>query len=149
GVLAVVTVEPNLDFGDAPDPLYPTLLGSDGARHVVLKSGASLYLGLVPPDSETEGQQSANANGDNSSGINDEDGISFGGNIGAGQPYTVTIRVTGAGVLNAWIDWNLNGTWNDGGEQILTNIVLANESKVLTLIAPNFTAAGQAFARFR
>ncbi len=48
----VVTAQTTLDFGDAPDPSYPTLLGSDGARHVIV---AGLHLG-GGPDSEADGQ---------------------------------------------------------------------------------------------
>jgi hypothetical protein len=51
-----------LDFGDAPDPLvatagkYPTLLSSDGARHVILPlNGSTLRLGArVDPDADAQ-----------------------------------------------------------------------------------------------
>jgi hypothetical protein len=56
--------------GDAPDPGYPTLLANDGARHVVLSTGPILYLGLIPPDTEVDGQPSNAATGDGE----DEDG---------------------------------------------------------------------------
>ena len=34
--LAVARIVGELDFGDAPDPTYPTLVNSDGARHVIV-----------------------------------------------------------------------------------------------------------------
>ena len=45
-------LEPEYDFGDAPDPTYPTLLGSDGARHLV---DSRTYLG-THIDTELDGQ---------------------------------------------------------------------------------------------
>ncbi len=56
-----------LDFGDAPDPAYPTLLASDGARHAL--DGVT-FLGPAIDD-ESDGQPSANLDGDGT----DEDGI--------------------------------------------------------------------------
>jgi photosystem II stability/assembly factor-like uncharacterized protein len=43
-----------LDFGDAPDPTYPTLLASDGARH----TAGALYLG-AGVDCEVDSQTTA------------------------------------------------------------------------------------------
>ncbi len=60
------------DFGDAPDPGYPTLITSDGARHAI----SSLFLGTTI-DSEADGQPDAGASGDDSDGTNDDDGVSF------------------------------------------------------------------------
>ena len=36
--------EVGCDFGDAPDPTYPTMLASDGAHHVL---GSTLHLGAA------------------------------------------------------------------------------------------------------
>ena len=49
----------NLDFGDAPDPTYPTLLVNDGARHVAIGP----RLGSAR-DFELDGQPNATATGD-------------------------------------------------------------------------------------
>ena len=38
-----------LDFGDAPDPSYPTLLANDGARHLI-PSVPVYYLGATAPE---------------------------------------------------------------------------------------------------
>ena len=51
--------EEALDFGDAPDAPYPTLLANDGARHVVVPG---IYLGALI-DSEPDGQPDASATG--------------------------------------------------------------------------------------
>ncbi len=98
-----------VDFGDAPSP-YPTTLAEDGARHMA----AGLMLGATR-DSEADGRHSATAEADGA----DEDGVTFGtiqiGALGA----TVTVNVQGgAGKLDAWIDFNGDGSWGGPGEQI-------------------------------
>ena len=57
--------EPIYDFGDAPDPSYPTLLASNGARHIAV---ASITLGSII-DIEPDGQPSPGALGDDFSGF--------------------------------------------------------------------------------
>ena len=76
-IMKVTACYKNLDFGDAPDPLYstageyPTLLANDGARHNI----GGPYLGSIAPDAETDGQPDADALGDDNNGIDDEDGV--------------------------------------------------------------------------
>ena len=146
--IASITVLPNLDLGDAPDPLYPTEIVNDGAQHVVLSTGALLYLGSTPPDVESSGQ-SSNASGDDSIGTDDEDGVAVTGSIRAEQSYTLTVHATGFGILNAWLDWNRDGDWNDVGEQVLNGESIGNQTNSYTLTAPAGILPGQSFARFR
>ena len=62
-----------LDFGDAPDPSYPTLLANDGARHVAIGPRLGTYR-----DTELDGQPSATAAGDDLDRTpDDEDGVVF------------------------------------------------------------------------
>ncbi len=55
----------------------------------------------------------------------DEDGVSFvsqinpNGNLSKGVVTPISVTVTGSGVLEAWIDFNADGDWNDPGEQII------------------------------
>lgn len=55
----------------------------------------------------------------------DEDGVEFtslnnpNGVINAGIATPIDVTVTGAGVLEAWIDFNADGDWDDPGEQII------------------------------
>ncbi|MCG8462795.1 MAG: choice-of-anchor D domain-containing protein, partial [Holophagales bacterium] len=111
----------DLDFGDAPDidpsvapSSYPTLLANDGARHAL---GAGLFLG-AGVDAETDGRPDGGAAGDDSAGIDDEDGVTFSA-LGRGGSASVDVVASGAGLLNAWIDWNQDGDWQDAGERIL------------------------------
>jgi hypothetical protein len=81
-----------LDFGDAPDPTFPTLFASNGARHLL---GSDVYLGACV-DSELDGQPNATATGDDAAaGLvtfgtcavagDDEDGVTFTSPLIAGQ----------------------------------------------------------------
>lgn len=146
---AIVTVEPNLDFGDAPDPAYPTLLASDGARHVVLSTGATSYLGAVGPDSEADAEQGALADGDDTTGAADEEGVSLPSAFRAGTDADLTVTVEGSGFLNGWIDFNRDGDWSDAGEQVLLNEALSTETKLFSVSVPEGASGGLSFARFR
>ena len=64
-----------MDFGDAPDPTYPTLLANDGARHNLVPNGPSLGERVDP---DLDGQPSDLADGDDvGDGADDEDGVVF------------------------------------------------------------------------
>lgn len=128
------------DFGDAPSP-YPTTVAENGARHdpVGPTLGASR-------DAEPDGTNSSNANSDGS----DENGVTFGtiqiGSSGA----TVTVNVQGAaGKLDAWIDFNNDGSWGGPEEQILASSDVAVGSNTLSFNVPSSALDGQTFARFR
>jgi len=82
-----------LDFGDAPDASYRTLLASDGARHTAL--GPRLGTNR---DGESDGQPTVDADGDDLVGTpDDEDGVVFGLPLGVGQlDASVTVNVQNA-----------------------------------------------------
>jgi hypothetical protein len=161
--MSVVTLPPggsnlNLDFGyqaydygDAPNS-YGTLLTSNGARHL-LSIGQTpatpiLKLGNLV-DTELNGQPSLDALGDNNNNLKDEDGVQF-GSIAAGQNAYINVSVVGnGGVLNAWVDFNKDGDWNDPGEQIFTNKAVVNGNNKLSFAVPDAVNLGETFARFR
>ena len=133
-----------MDFGDAPDPTYPTLAASDGARHVIVPS---LYLGSAV-DADADGQPDAYAAGDDNDGTDDEDGVTF-GSLVPGTVSDVTVVASAGGFLNAWMDWNADGDWADVGEQIFDDQALASGPNVLAIQVPAEAAGGYTFARFR
>jgi hypothetical protein len=61
------------DFGDAPDPTYPTLSISNGANHFIVDG---YFLGSSVDD-ETDGQPDASSLGDDNDGNDDDDGVIF------------------------------------------------------------------------
>jgi hypothetical protein len=132
-----VTLLADRDFGDAPDPTYPTLL-PNGASHIVV---SNFFLG-VRADTEANGQPNAAATGDdfNPSAADDEDGVTFPAPLFAGQPAPVQVVATFAAGqsarLDAWIDFNGNGSWLDAGEQIFTSLALAPGINNLNFFVP-------------
>ncbi len=149
---SIVTVL-GLDFGDAPSS-YPVKLASDGARHA--DTDTPPYLGTVGPDVEDDGQPSAGADGDDvidDDNDDDEDGVVFTSDLVPGGTATVDVRTTGAAKLDAWIDFNSDGDWNDTGEQIFTSEALIdglNEDLSFTVPAMPDTVPGTTtVARFR
>ena len=135
-----------IDFGDAPDPTYPTLLASDGARHLVV---AGYYLGSGV-DGESDGQPGVAALGDdNDDGNDDEDGVVFGAFLIPCGETPVTVTASGAGYINAWIDFNADGDWADAGEQVFSDQALTAGANSLNFTVPCDAALGKTFARFR
>ena len=110
------------DWGDLPDPLYPTLSANNGPRHVI----GDLYLGACI-DAEADGQPNSAATGDDNgaSGYtvgscatvnDDEDGVT------PASPWTngpnggaVTVTANQSGYLCAWFDFgSASGSAPDG-----------------------------------
>ncbi|MDA1275612.1 MAG: HYR domain-containing protein [Verrucomicrobia bacterium] len=133
-----------LDFGDAPAP-YPTLRRDNGAQHGILQ-GFQLGERI---DGEPDGQPDTNALGDDSvsaAGGDDEDGVSFAGSLIPGQTAIVLVVSSQEGFLDAWIDFDANGSWAD---QIFRSQPLVAGSNPLKFMIPSKANPGFTFARFR
>ncbi len=141
GTLTVI----EMDFGDAPDPPYPTRLASNGARHRVVP-GFFLGAGI---DYEPDGQANSSATGDDLSGSADEDGVTFLTPLFAGQSASLRVIASSNGLLNAWIDFNGNGNWADTGDQVFTNQALVAGTNLVALRVPSLITGTNSFARFR
>lgn len=139
------------DFGDAPNA-YKTLLADNGARHKLVRMlGANsnfltLSFGL---DAETDGKPNSTATGDDVDNSPDEDGVSFLTPLVPGQPATILVISSHAAKLDAWIDFNANGSWGDAGEKIFDNKALIVDQNRLTFDVPANAVVGNTFARFR
>ena len=151
------------DFGDAPDGVfvgsalrfYPTSLANDGARHVVTIGGPR--LGTIHPDSEFDGISSVTAMGDDLVGFDDEDGIRLDPLVlNPGQNATgLTLTHdggSGGAFLSVWIDLNLDGDWDDPGEQVLVDSVVPSGPGTTSLegfMVPAEAPMGITFLRSR
>jgi len=136
-----------MDYGDAPDPPYPTLLASNGARHRMVPGGVRLGARL---DGEAEGQPTAGADGDDRVRSDDEDGVRFLTPWVMGNTAAVEVLSDwGSAYLNAWADWNQDGDWADAGEQIVTNQWLTARLTTVSVLVPKRIAAGACVVRFR
>ena len=95
------------DFGDAPAP-YPTLLADDGAQHIV----GGPRLGTTV-DTEEDGIPSQQALSDS------DDGVVFSSLRVGNLEASATINVQGGDAyLDAWIDFNRDGSLSGFREQI-------------------------------
>ena len=140
----------NLDFGDAPEPAYPTLLANNGARHNIV---TGIFLGSKV-DPEPNGQPNALANCDDNDCLapslgDDEDGVIIPSSVTKGMNVSITVTASVSGLLDAWMDFNINGSWADAGEHIFTNIAMSGGSNVLSFAIPANAAVGQSYVRFR
>ncbi|MBN1338860.1 MAG: hypothetical protein JXA03_06015 [Bacteroidales bacterium] len=134
-----------LDFGDTPDPYYPTLLMNDGARHII---DYNVYLGnSIDPD--PDGQPDPNALGDDNDGNNDEDGVLLPSTLIPGQPVTIIVTASTPGFFNGWIDFDANGSWAEPNEHIFSDCTLMPGGNILNFVVPQPAVPGFSFARFR
>lgn len=131
------------DFGDAPASYGSADHVMDGRR----------YLGSQP-DGEASQQYSDEANGDDLNGTDDEDGITI-PDLRQGSRVTIRYQVVtpylSAVYLNAWIDWNGNGRFEEGSERIATDIRRTSSGTYnFDVLVPDIAIATQpTFARFR
>ncbi len=152
-----------VDYGDAPDSVYPTILASDGPSHILGVGGAPILGNCV--DSDTGSQENTAADADdnapqggsgsgNTIGTctdpnDDEDGVIF-PLLHADQNANLTIVISNGNCrLNGWIDYNNDGDWSDGGEQIFSNLSRNIGNHTETIAIPNNVAVGNSYARFR
>ena len=133
------------DFGDLPDAFGIVTEAQNGARHEI----TDLYLG-IGVDGEADGQQSALANDDDTTGVADEDGI-----VATPSEWTVTdggeVMVTASadGCLTGWIDWDDDKTFADADELIINNVAVMAGINTLSFDVPTGGNVDQKFGRFR
>ena len=106
------------------------------------------YLG-ASIDSEPNGLPGNTALGDDLAGLDDEDGILLLGSLYPGSATSIQVFSSNYCLLNAWFDFNANGSWAEGGEQVFINLPLVPGMNNLTVNVPNAAAIGDVYARFR
>lgn len=148
---AILISAQNLDYGDAPES-YPTLLSQDGARHRLLRT---FNLGRLI-DVETDGQPSAASDGDDNNppsgttSLDDEDGVRFLNPVQPGQSVGVEVTVAGGpGFIDAWIDFNRDGDWDDAGERIFSSQPVVVGANNLSFLASTAAKTGRTYSRWR
>lgn len=151
-----ITPPDQLDWGDAPDTSsgagpgdYNTLGSNNGPSHSVV---ANLSIGDLI-DAENDGQPTANANGDDTTNADDEDGVTI-PTLVENQDGIITVNVTNltgeAAVLYCWIDFNANGVF-ETSERVSANVPTGANDVDVTLNFGAVPALGvnQTFARCR
>ena len=109
-----------IDFGDAPDSFFNSLLASDGARHVLhVPTDNPVRMGGPTVDPELDANTPLDGNGDDATDSDDEDGVAvFPAVSSTDTDYTFDVNVTNtsgrAATLFGWVDWNGNRTFDPG-----------------------------------
>ena len=122
---------------------YPTTSARGGAAH----PGIGPTLGAVR-DLEIDGVPSAAADADGA----DEDGVAFAAyRVGQfGAELTVDVgNAPGGALLDAWFDFNGDGSWGGAGERIAAGLAVSEGPNVIAFNIPSEAASGTTFARFR
>lgn len=136
------------DFGDAPDDEqyhYCTKLANNGARHRIT---ARTYLGKGV-DAKLDGQPYPPAGGDDGTGMMDEDGVTF-DTLFQGKPCTAWVTPSVDGFIDAWVDFNIDGDWEETDEHIFASkAVVGGQLNSLIFAVPGTALTGLTYARFR
>jgi PKD repeat protein len=135
------------DLGDLPTAYNLTTIADDGARHLM----GDLYLGAAI-DGEADGQESPDADGDDTNGIDDEDGVSAVGTwiVGA-NGGSVDVLASSAGCLSGWIDWDNNNNFTDVGDDVIVMAEVTAGTNTILFDIPAGTVLANTtfFSRFR
>ncbi len=146
GTLAcTVTPAPDSDYSD-----YSLFSGASSRMNSTLRIGALT-------DVEAAATTNTAASGDDITGVDDEDGVTLPASFTQGGAASFTVNVTNtsgaSAFLNAWIDFNQNGSLSDAGEQIAINTLIAtgtsNSNKTISFTAPASAVLGSAGVRVR
>jgi GEVED domain/Dockerin type I domain len=140
----LTVVEP-ADYGDAPSS-YLTRHEQNGASH----KQSTLRLGeSIAYEADANPNRLPNATTDA-----DDDGVSFLTSLVASSTTitraTISVEASANGLLDAWVDFNRNGTF-DTNEKLIAAAgipVVAGDNRI-TFEIPSGATPGQTFARFR
>lgn len=122
---------PTLDYGDAPDS-YATSISANGARH----GKGNLYFGSSVSAEHTPNQ------------VDDDDGVNFVTGLETGLDTLVSYRLSAPGYVNAWVDWNDNGQFDESEQIITEHLGTVGENRILIEV-PIDAREGTTWARFR
>jgi hypothetical protein len=126
------------DFGNAP-ATYPVLLKDNGARHK-LPSGVRLGEVVLPEPDGTPNTLPID---------NDADASSTGGGLYlAVGTSVVCLKATAGGYLDAWVDFDGDGTWSSPGDRVASSVKVGSNACVAFEV-PASTVLGITWARFR
>lgn len=148
---------------------YPVNIIDDGARHIPTPT---MLLGFTVTDQENDGQPGLFASRDNIEGREDEDGIEYldgyqvyysGTNpANANRDLTVYAFPLGGeislkplasqtGFINAWVDFNGDGDWDDQNEHIFIDeeVLSGPDYTTLSFTVPSDAKVGWTYVRYR
>ncbi|PSU70010.1 hypothetical protein C9J22_12495 [Photobacterium phosphoreum] len=154
------------DLGDAPDTTigtgpnnYTTIYENDGAMHVQADTDDNGEIDLrlgAQWDADLGDLQDIGALADDNNNFDDEDGINALLSATKGNDFELEImvledaaRTTTGQQLHAWLDFNLDGDWDDANEKIVTELNAVIGSNSFTIPIPNDATVGYSYLRVR
>ena len=154
------------DFGDAVDTTtgtaindYTTQYDHNGAHHVQVDSDDNGFIDLRLGnlwDADLGDLQNIHATADNNHNIGDEDGVTVPFIANKGQNVAININVVEDGArlgtgqrLYGWLDLNLDGDWDDSGEQIISDASANIGNNNYNVLIPNSAVVGYSYLRIR
>ncbi|SKA53110.1 hypothetical protein CZ814_03381 [Photobacterium toruni] len=163
------TKAPNVlgsDLGDAPDTTvgiginnYTTTYENDGAAHVQADSDDNGFIDLRIGnlwDADLGDLQNIGAIADDNNNFDDEDGVTLVQSATKGEDLDITVNVvedaarTSTGQrLYAWLDFNLDGDWDDAGEQIISQASASIGNNSFSVPIPASAVVGYSYLRVR
>ncbi|CAA6821674.1 MAG: Unknown protein [uncultured Sulfurovum sp.] len=134
------------DYGDAP-ATYGT------AKHNIAND---IFMG-DNIDHDVYTFNTTNADGDDLDGVDDEDGVTLadgsdlnGTYLALNSIHNLNVKVSKTGYLNVWIDYNIDGDFEDVGEKIVTAMALTAGIHTISINVPNgLTSNTDTYLRFR
>ena len=79
-----------------------------------------------------------------------DDGVEFASPMVPGFTFQVEVRSSADAVLDAWIDFNADGDWDDPSERIFNHRAVSSGTNLLTAVVPPTAVVGATtVARFR
>ena len=163
------TKAPNVlgsDLGDAPDTSvgtgiynYTTTYENDGAQHVQADTDDNGLIDLRMGnewDADLGDLQNIGAIADDDDNFDDEDGVSVVLAATKGENFDITVnvvedaaRASSGQRIYAWLDFNLDGDWDDGGEQIIADTSAAIGNNDYSVPIPASAVVGYSYLRVR
>jgi len=129
------------DNADVPDA--PISYGNPTHTIAGIRLGRSV-------DADASLLNNSSATGDDSNTTDDEDGVTLTPLLPIGQTTVVPFDIqNGSGFLNAWFDWNIDGDFEDVGEQMIANKTVVPGTTNVNIVVPSSAVVGPTFARFR
>ena len=134
----------SFDFGDAPLP-FPVTRAENGAQHAIVSSVVGPSFGSVSADPTLDGVHSPLAQGDTF-----DDGVAIGNLHPGTNNNQVVLTISGtSGIVDGWIDFNLDGDWDDPLEKIIDSVSFEQGTHEVVFSVPSDALVGDAISRFR
>lgn len=117
--VAIATLEFDLDGRFDEDNFAITPTNPSLSTSIVAAIIRAIDESPLQPASVSSNSISVMVSADDEDGVDLTSDTNPNGILNRGMALPIDVTVTGAGILEAWIDFNADGDWNDPGEQVI------------------------------